>query len=88
MYTFEYHFLFFVAYCCKRPRASSTELRDALQIKEKEKEIYVSHLNLNSADPNYGAKIVCAAGVLKTGVQTGVRSSVRRTWCGQVCANI
>jgi len=35
-----------------------TELRDALQIKEKEKEIYVSHLNLNSADPNYGAKVL------------------------------
>ena len=35
-----------------------TELRDALAIKEKEKEIFVQHLNLNSADPNYGAKML------------------------------
>jgi hypothetical protein len=35
-----------------------TELRDALKVKEKEKEIYITHLNLNSADPQYGARIL------------------------------
>jgi hypothetical protein len=34
------------------------ELREILKIKEKEREIYINHLNLSSTDPNYGAKLL------------------------------
>tara|TARA_B110000285_G_scaffold227792_1_gene289679 strand:+ start:144 stop:284 length:141 start_codon:yes stop_codon:yes gene_type:complete len=35
-----------------------TELRDILKVKEKEREIYINHLNLSSTDPKYGAKLL------------------------------
>jgi hypothetical protein len=34
------------------------ELRENLKVKEKEKEIYLSHLNMSSTDPRYGAKLL------------------------------
>ena len=35
-----------------------SELRDALNMKEKEREIFIQHLNLNQSDPNYGTKMI------------------------------
>lgn len=35
-----------------------SELRATLKMKEKERQVYIDHLNLNSADPHYGAKIL------------------------------
>ena len=34
------------------------ELRDILKVKEKEREVYINHLNLSSTDPMYGAKLL------------------------------
>lgn len=35
-----------------------SELRDALNIKEREREIFIQHLNLSQGDPKYGAKMI------------------------------
>lgn len=35
-----------------------TELREILKVKEKEREVYVQHLNLSSSDPMYGARLL------------------------------
>lgn len=35
-----------------------TELRDALKIKEREREIFIQHLNLSATDPEYGTKMI------------------------------
>jgi hypothetical protein len=34
------------------------ELRETLKVKEREKEIYLNHLNMSSTDPRYGAKLL------------------------------
>jgi intergrase/recombinase len=34
------------------------ELREILKVKEKEREVYINHLNLSSTDPMYGAKLL------------------------------
>lgn len=35
-----------------------SELRDALNMKEKEREIFIQHLNLSQSDPQYGTKMM------------------------------
>ena len=34
------------------------ELREALNLKEKEREVFIQHLNMSRADPFYGTKMI------------------------------
>lgn len=35
-----------------------TELRTVLKVREKERDIYINHLNLGHSDPQYGARLL------------------------------